>query len=144
MSSFLAFTLHPEELSLPYSIAVGVLRLYFSRINTHLFPVRSIFLKFYHSINQGEDGIVFAKPHILSSMKLGSALANDDGTGLGNLVAVNLDTEALALRVAAILGASRSLLVRVLDDERAAAWEADEGGGAGAERSSGEGGRGRR
>ena len=53
-------------------------------------------------------------------MKLGSALADDDGAGLGDLVAVYLDSETLALRVAAVLGAARPLLVRVLYGQRAA------------------------
>jgi len=85
-----------------------------------------------------------AKEKMVRERHLGSALANDDGARLGDLVAVNLDAEALALGVAAILGASRPLLVGVLDYERAAAWEADHRGGPRAERRSGEEGGGRR
>lgn len=65
---------------------------------------------------------------------LGSALANDDGAGLGDLVAVNLDSEALALRVAAVLGAARPLLVGVLYGQRAAPGQRHHRGGTRAER----------
>lgn len=50
---------------------------------------------------------------------LGAALADDDGAGLGELVAVNLDPEALALGVPAVLGAPGPLLVRHLDGQPA-------------------------
>lgn len=48
---------------------------------------------------------------------LGAALADDDGAGLGDLVAEDLDAEPLAGGVAAVLGATSPLLVGGLDGE---------------------------
>lgn len=59
--------------------------------------------------------MVLAKPHILSGMELGSALADDNGTGLGDLITKDFDAKPLAFRIAAILGASSSFLVCTLD-----------------------------
>lgn len=47
----------------------------------------------------------------------GAALPDDDGPGLGDLVSVYLDPEALSLGVSAVLGAPGPLLVRHLDGE---------------------------
>lgn len=46
---------------------------------------------------------------------LGSALADDNGTGLGDLITKDFDAKPLAFRIAAILGASSSFLVCTLD-----------------------------
>lgn len=47
----------------------------------------------------------------------GAALADDDGAGLGDLVAVYLDPQPLTLGVTPILCAPGSLLVRHLDGQ---------------------------
>lgn len=47
----------------------------------------------------------------------GAPLTNDDGAGLGDLVAVYLDPETLPLRVTPVFGASSPLLVRHLDGQ---------------------------
>jgi hypothetical protein len=54
---------------------------------------------------------------------LGTALANDDGAGLGDLIAVDLDAESFATGVAPVLGTSGSFLVCVLDSQRESPWE---------------------
>lgn len=126
-SRFLAFTLQPEVLSLPYPVTVGILWLYFSWIYTHLLPIRPKLLKFYNSVDQGENRVVLAKPNVLPRMKLGPALANYNGAGLGGLVAVDLDAESLAFGVSAVLGAPRSFLVRILNGQREPPCEGDGG-----------------
>ena len=59
------------------------------------------------------------------ALYLGVALADDDGAGLGGLVAVDLDAEPLPVGVATILGAPGPLLVRHLDRHRARQGEGD-------------------
>lgn len=63
---------------------------------------------------------------------LGSALPHDDGTRLGDLIAVDLDAEPLPPGITAVLGATGPLLVRRLDRQRGPHGEGDGGTAAGA------------
>jgi hypothetical protein len=63
---------------------------------------------FFHELDfaagQGEKSVVFAHADVCSREKLGSALANDDAAGFGNLTAENLYTESFGLRIPSVTG----------------------------------------
>lgn len=59
----------------------------------------------------GEQGVVVTATHIVAGVEVGTALANDDLTGVDELTTETLDTEALRVGVTAVAGGTQTLLV---------------------------------
>ena len=57
----------------------------------------------YNAINQGIEGVVPAHAYVLAGTMLGTALTADDVTSLGKLTTKNLNAEAFAFALAAVL-----------------------------------------
>ena len=53
--------------------------------------------KFYVAVHFAKQGMVFTHAYVVACMKLGAALANDDGTGRNQLVAVGFHAQAFGL-----------------------------------------------
>src|SRR5579859_4201320 len=61
--------------------------------------------------NQGEEGVVSAEPNACPSGDLGPALPDDDGPGVDDLAAEDLDAQHLRFGIAAVAGGAASFLV---------------------------------
>lgn len=58
------------------------------------------FLELYYPINESEKSIISTLLYILSRMKFGAALTDDDVAFIGLLAAIDLHAEALGNRIA--------------------------------------------
>ena len=65
--------------------------------------VTSAVLELYGTVNQSIQRVILAHANILAGTMLGTALTADDVTGLGKLTTKNLDAEAFAFALAAVL-----------------------------------------
>ena len=60
---------------------------------------------------QGEQGVVLATANAVARVEVGAALTNEDLTSVDQLAAVALHAEALRVRVAAVTGGTKALLM---------------------------------
>ena len=65
--------------------------------------VTSAVLELYSTVNQSIEGVVLAHANVHAGTMLGTALTADDVTGFGKLTTKNLDAEAFAFALAAVL-----------------------------------------
>ena len=65
--------------------------------------VTSAVLELYGTVNQSIQSVILAHANIHAGTMLGTALTADDVTGLGKLTTKNLDAEAFAFALAAVL-----------------------------------------
>src|SRR5215212_11532564 len=61
--------------------------------------------------DQREQRVVAATPHTVPGMEVGATLADDDLAGIDQLAAETLDAEPLRVRITAVSGGRRALLV---------------------------------
>ena len=91
----------------PHSLRVGIfpcLVLFLLGSLDHVdVDVTSAVLELYSAVNQGIEGVVLAHANVLTGTMLGTALTADDVAGFGKLTTKNLDAEAFAFALAAVL-----------------------------------------
>ena len=83
----------------------------FSLVDAGLLAILAQTLETEHAVHLGEQGIVSADTDVLAGMDAGAALADQDVAGLDELTVGALGTQALGLRVTAVLGGAAALLV---------------------------------
>ena len=81
-------------------------------IHADLLFVSALALKFDDAVFEGEERIVPADADVVARVDLGAALADDDAARKHCLPVLPLDAEALRLAVAAVVGGTRSFLMR--------------------------------
>src|SRR5258706_8509763 len=81
------------------------------RIHAHLEPFLVLMLELHHAVPHGKQRVVRRAAHVGAGVKLGAALAHDDGAGRDEFPAEALHAQILGIRVAPVARGADALLM---------------------------------
>ena len=61
--------------------------------------------------SSGEQSVIVTAAHIVAGVEMSAALTDDDLAGLDELTAKTLNAQTLSIRIAAVAGGTKTLLV---------------------------------
>ena len=67
--------------------------------------------KLYFACCEGEQGVIVTAPHVVTGVKVGSALTHDDFAGFDDLTAEALHSQVLGVGVATVASLGRTFFV---------------------------------
>ena len=80
-------------------------------VNGALTAILALALELDGTVNQSKQGVILADTNIGAGMDVGASLANQNVAGQNELTVCTLCTQALSLRVTAVLGGTAALVV---------------------------------